>query len=488
MLSSQRDARAGSEYPRSLAPWLQLDYFRRPRSLRRVRTRASWVALIVCAVAVTALALAPRGQTLFEAAPVSAPHAMINDDCNACHSVSFGTGRRLVAFTDAVHSVSDAACLRCHNGAGHHESRAGMEHCASCHREHRGPAGLARVDDARCTGCHADLKAVVRRLGEAPASDPVFRDVAAFLGGSKPHPQFAERTDPGTIRFNHAAHLDARGVLMPGTQNRERLECAGCHQVGPDRRTMQPIRYEQHCGRCHPLTIDVGNAPDGPELVAAAKRFREQPVPHPNRNESAETVVAVVRDRYLAFARQFPTVHSSPAGSVPVPVAPGRRRREAALPIRGEAEWADRQVKEASRVMFEGAGGCRYCHREAIPAQPAARRLPRYAPSQIKSRWFEHGIFDHDGHRSLDCQQCHAGATASRKTSDVLLPTIETCQKCHNGTARSARTDCVECHEYHDATRSRRPAADLTIEAYLKGRARPPAERGRSPGVDQGSP
>ena len=58
----------------------------------------------------------------------------------------------------AVRSVSDQACLQCNDGAVHHDRQVSTQGCASCHREHRGDALLARVPDAQCTACHGKLQ------------------------------------------------------------------------------------------------------------------------------------------------------------------------------------------------------------------------------------------------------------------------------------------------------------------------------------------
>jgi hypothetical protein len=82
----------------------------------------------------------------------------------------------------------------------------------------------------------------------------------------------------------------------------------------------------------------------------------------------------------------------------------------------------------------------------------------------IPSRWMPHAQFNHNAHQMMNCAECHDGAVKSSQTADILLPSIELCRKCHSsspeqprGEARirhqGARTDCVECHTYHDHAR-----------------------------------
>lgn len=465
MLPSQRDARSGSEYPRPLALWLELDYFRRLRPLRRTRAKVTLAIFAASLAGVAALAMLPRNQRVFQAAPVSTAHAMIQDDCSACHTVPFGTARRLWHASDTVHSVTDEACLKCHTGAVHHGDQIGETSCAACHHEHKGPSGLARVDQNDCTQCHANLK---EHTDLSKKDDSrVFKDVSDFVGGKAPHPAFAVPNDTGTVRFNHKVHLDERGVLLARSDTRKVLDCNDCHQLDSTRRYMQPIRYAKHCAECHPLGVQVfGELADGP-VRDAANQFRETPAPHPAPGESAATLRAVLRERYVSLAHDFPVVLGD-AGRPPSTLPrPGRDRRAGTPSIVKEADWANGQVQQAARLLFEGAGGCRYCHQEA--AEAARNDLPAFALPMIKDRWLVHSTFNHDSHRSLGCQQCHENTNKSQLTRDVLMPTIETCRKCHNGGTPSARTDCVECHSYHDSNASRRPQRDLMIEDFLKG-------------------
>src|SRR5262249_9066092 len=188
---------------------------------------------------------------------------------------------------DKVGSVTDRACSQCHAGSHHNDPHAKMGRCVDCHREHRGHAALIRVDDRRCVDCHADLK---REDGTPPAYEP---NISAFLEGK--HPQFrwwsgGKLKDPGTLRFNHAVHLKEQGVLVldttqlakkyaelrkkgvdPGTltppKKYEKLDCSDCHKTDAAGQYMEPISFEAHCRRCHPLSVQLAGAWKGPTLT-----------------------------------------------------------------------------------------------------------------------------------------------------------------------------------------------------------------------------
>jgi hypothetical protein len=82
-----------------------------------------------------------------------------------------------------------------------------------------------------------------------------------------------------------------------------------------------------------------------------------------------------------------------------------------------------------------------------------------------------HANFDHSQHGLVDCASCHAAATKSQQSSDVLLPGIATCRTCHNSGTEAAESRCFECHTYHDPAQ-RKPAHSSFSLAELQGRAR----------------
>jgi hypothetical protein len=454
--------------PKTLTEWIQLDYFRRPRGLRRWRTWLGWGTFLACLAVVPVVFLLPRGKNNFQAGPVSSAHAFFNDDCGKCHTDAFRTAQRLWSVGGGpVHAVPDQACTRCHDGPPHNDKQRTPRGCAECHREHRGAASLARLTDDHCTACHADLKA----NSLAPEST-AYENVSAFPAR---HPEFRiwrdAVKDPGELYFNHKVHLKSAGVLGPGGKP-EVLKCTDCHKTDDAGRYMQPIKYENHCARCHVLAVRLGGSFPDDKVKAAAEEFAKIPAPH----KEPAVVRAVLRDRLVRFAQENPVVptEARPARGIPRP-----RRLEAVS--ERQWDWAKRQLSESEKrifanaqlpenegQMFDQAAGCAYCHvpetpRGAVPRGPDD--LPKYRPTQLPSRWLTHSRFRHDSHRMLGCTECHA-APDSGKTVDVLMPKLEQCANCHNAKT-GVRSDCVECHGYHHRGDDYQASKGLTIAESL---------------------
>jgi hypothetical protein len=441
--------------PKELTEWLELDYADRPRGLRRWTRRLVWAALGL-AVLFALYALWPRHHTVFEAGPVSAAHAMFNNNCAACHDESFQTAARLWPTAHDARSVSDDKCLQCHDGPHHNRLVLANEpNCAACHREHRGRPALARVPDAHCTSCHSDLR------GHYPRS--AFEDVSGFPDG---HPNFRwwdGHNDPGTVAFNHKVHLVEGGVLTRGLPERRTLRCENCHQPDEAGRYIKPIRYEHHCQECHPLSVQVTGQLAGTRLQKAAAEFGNKPAPH----REPDVVRAALRDRYTEFAQQF-------KDELFPDLPPGAKPEVSLLPWRPlppplskqEWDWAQVQVNAVERALFTRGGGCAYCHALKTEWKSGEGKgpnvLPQYQPSDLNTRrfelpngksfvsdrWLPNSHFNHAPHRMLQCTACHRGAEESSQTRDVLIPVIKDCKSCHTPQA-GARSDCVECHHYH---------------------------------------
>ncbi len=398
-----------------------------------VRHPTFMLSLLAAVVSLTwGLCLAWRGQhAVHSPGPVALAHERL--DCAACHTQAWQPLRRLTADDLRVARLAmDRACVACHAGLVHHaeEIPTDVPNCVSCHREHQGAHGLAQVADASCVGCHADLHTT-----QGPS-----RRFEGRITALATHPEFGvlrrRETDPGTIRFNHAVHLKPEGVR--GADDKPVvLACAACHQPGPDGRYMQPIRFETHCASCHTSA-----------LVYDPERFGTRPAPH---GQAPETLRGLLRERYTEFVHQHPEELGTPVPvERPLPGLSGIQEV-----TKEEWAWVNQRLEEADRVLFQGAGGCRYCHRvEATGAgwQVAAPALPR--------RWLGFSKFSHFSHRlnpssaagDENCTSCHTGVRSSTATADVLLPSLRNCQDCHNHPNRptGARADCIECHTYHN--------------------------------------
>lgn len=410
--------------------------------------------------------------------------------------------------------VSDGACLACHDGPVHHDTQTFEPSCVSCHVEHRGEAALVRVSDRHCTWCHADLRT---RTGEVQFE----RRIVSLAA----HPEFAlfrsPRPDPTQLKLNHETHL--REGLPAGGGRRVTLTCESCHQPDAAGRYLRPVVYETHCAECHPLEAGEGLVVphEAPELlrgfllarlggrgpVPAMGPARERPEPpaveppegRPRRRPGAGArlgelaeLVRLEPSAWLLAQRRRPGAPEEPPAAEPAP--PGRRRPGAGpeepaaeppaarrrpgapageTPAPERAPGVPAAVAAAERELFEGRTGCRYCH----TLEGGEGGLPRVVPPRMPDRWLLHSRFDHRAHRALTCLACHGQAATSVETADVLVPRIQTCRECHRP-AGGARSDCVECHVYHDPARGR-PSRPLTMPEFVGGRPAPARPVGR---------
>jgi predicted CXXCH cytochrome family protein len=406
--------------PKTLPDWIQSDYLRRPRLLHRLRRRVVWMALAVSLACVGALWLS-RNQTAFQRAPLSGSHALLANQCRECHTTPFQAVGRFLPGGAHVASVGDRDCLRCHETGVHNtlQVESALPSCSACHREHQGPANLLRPPDDFCTGCHRDLQ----RNDGRPT---LLASVSGFPDG---HPEFGllrrQEKDPATLRFNHALHLRPEGVA-DGKKQPAKLDCASCHRPAADRRYMRPVSYAQHCSACHTEA-----------LVFDKKRFPDDPAPH----GTPEVVRTALKERYLGHLRRHPEE------------LPGKTDTAA------ELAWLNEQINTAEARLFDGERNCRYCHQ----VERSGKERVVIVPTNVPQRWLPHSEFRHDRHRALNCSHCHEAAATSSRTSDVLLPSIDTCKQCHRPAER-AGTACFTCHSYHHSDRGEEAAGVRTRE------------------------
>ncbi len=469
--------------PKAFEQWYDRGYFRRPRAFFRARRTLNYALLLGC-LAVVAVTLWPRLHGAYQAGALSNPHAPFNDNCSACHAGFAPTARRLIP-VGTVHATPDAKCLQCHEAGNHNPHQLentgaeGMSSgCAGCHREHRGAVSIARIDDAFCTRCHADLK--------VDDNAPRFAtQVAAFAAGA--HPEFGawrtktslpEFTDPGTLKFNHAAHLNFGGLqetidkLKPDDPRRGAMRehlaklkeqsCTFCHQPDSERRFMLPLRYDAQCKGCHPLAIRP--AGDWPEADIAA--WMREPLPHPGRGQNAEVVRGALVEKYARVLKRDPTKVTVQQPAVVAPLTPEAVRAAAkdlgrkdelvyfagtlgfqkdALQDRGYVVNGSTE-EQLARELFDRPG-CMYCHQEADRAARAdglpkiqspklrgrwddIQPMPdnRFGPSNAvkpseaeqfnRDRWFPYSRFNHQPHRMMDCVACHQKREEDRTAAD----------------------------------------------------------------------
>jgi hypothetical protein len=397
---------------KTLAQRIDLNYFKRPHGLRRVR--------MLLSIAVPALGLLWLGSMAmagsrapYSSGPVSSAHAFAERTCEVCH-------QRDDSFR--AH-VGDKSCLTCHAGPAHVPSPAVQEpSCATCHREHQGRVRLAAaVPDGMCVECHADL---------AHVSSDTHRSVGAFPSD---HPEFAvlrEGKDPGAVRFNHEVHLksDLRGPDGPET-----LACTTCHQPKLSRtggagtrvdNLMASVTFDRQCARCHPLFFDA--------------RI-DLPVPHAHAKVVWPFVDQALRDYITANPRAI-SERDQPDRRLPLNFP-----RDPEPIARNADEWVQTRAIRAKSYL---ARACAYCHVNPGPPDDRTTGLPVYRPSNLRTEWMPRATFDHGPHLMVECSACHR-AENSRATADVLMPSKDTCATCH-APGKGASAQCIECHGYHD--------------------------------------
>ena len=323
-----------------------------------------------------------------------------------------------------------------------------------------------------CTRCHADLKTrgtPTNFTSHITNFEPNHPEIAVLRGG---HP------DPGTIRLNHYRHLQP-GLLGPNGA-RVQMVCADCHRSAADsalpwpygdsknqagtaakksdanesrgtselssatRAYMAPATYAQTCAACHLLEFD--------------QRLGEA-VPH-DKPEIVHSFVVAKLQAYIAAHPEELRVRRDPSRDLPErPVAADYRTLT-------PAQWVAGRVAEDEQLLWRKT--CKECHTLTFDGPEA---LPKVAPSNITSRYMPHANFDHSQHGLVDCVACHAAATDSQQSSDVLLPRIATCRACHHSGGEAAESRCFECHTYHDPAQ-RKPAHSNFSLAQVQGRGR----------------
>jgi predicted CXXCH cytochrome family protein len=450
---------------RELSSRVSINVHRHPNRQRRL---AWWLALLAGAGSLLWLAGEyVRGQHRhYQAGDVATSHRMFENECQRCHT-TWAPWNRLISFRDDIPSTTDEQCETCHKVADHQPAQRlahGGLSCAACHQEHRGAKALARPNDRFCVRCHEDLKehggkrAFANSITsfDVPQGHPEFL-LNQLINGEALPTQGADKRethavefflrpgddteehwqDRGRIRFNHARHLHARydqnGKLVEGLLNEKRdlvdlsNKCDACHQPDAEHRYFQPIRYEAHCSKCHPLLFDPVN-------------FPEQSVPH----EVPEIVRGFLTETYTLRALRNTPMPSAdkPDGDVNQPRRPFPGHREQQRLTKELASEVLRDVNSAEAIAkehrhglfgFEATGGCRYCHEvESIEPQEKNPLIDwKIVATQIPSRWLPHSDFHHEPHRLLSCSACHVGVASSENTGDVLIPSRAVCVACH---------------------------------------------------------
>lgn len=458
---------------RSVKPlWeqVELNYFNRLPAYRSWKRWLS-VGFIALAVGWIVVSATRDNQSIYTSGPMSGGHELLGDSCEKCHTESWQGIKHLIS-SSGVDQTMNQACLKCHGTTiGHDNNTWSAWHqfhesdslatekfmaCYHCHLEHEGPTRLTVIPDRFCVSCHADLQQEISTPSFAPA-------ITTFHGD---HPEFRilenHLPDQAKIQLNHAVHMKSN---LRGPRGAVQMQCADCHRAGRSARDwpfgeatqhedtglvatssepdlqgayMRPIRYSLHCKNCHELSIDL-----------SAQHLNERsPVPH----ESPQMIRTYLRGLLLDYIQQHPEQ------LILADQTPSRRPTLRELTPkeidRLSLEWVENGLQSVEQKLYKAKKVCIYCHDQNWPDHHQG--LPAIASPEIPFRWLLQTSFNHEKHRVWDCIACHKQATTSTKTSDVMLPDIESCRQCHSPRATSDHNktggvadNCVLCHTYH---------------------------------------
>jgi RecJ-like exonuclease len=120
------------------------------------------------------------------------------------------------------------------------------------------------------------------------------------------------------------------------------------------------------------------------------------------------------------------------------------------------------QCRQSTKLLWGKT--CKECHDLGFAA---AHNTPEVPKANLTTRWLKHGNFDHPAHQMVVCSSCHQQASTSKLTSDVLLPGIKACQTCHHSGEEAARSNCSECHQYHDWNKEEYVEPKLTATVHI---------------------
>lgn len=381
----------------------------------------------------TVLRYSPMPSTAFwNPGEVDAAHRYFARDCTRCHQYAFLM-------------VRDTACTSCHTNTKAHADPAqfnipelGDARCGTCHQDHNGERGMVSTDQRLCADCHGDLK--VRTQGASQLVDvadfgAVHPEFHVSLPGWDSNNAFMPKSMPWSaalkensgLKFNHEKHLKADGLNTP--TGRKILTCASCHQPDAAGAAMKPIAFENMCHECHQLGFDT---------LAPGRE-----VPHADVAAVTYTLDEFYARRGLegGFAdAQAPTIVQL-------------RRRPGSPPLSRQEQvealsWARDRARQAARTLFTGKA-CVTCHSISPPSGPDGEW--KVAPVRVSGIWYVDARFSHASHQTQQCIDCHAGASTSEASNDLLIPGIDNCRACHGGAHDTERVSstCIDCHAYH---------------------------------------
>lgn len=365
-------------------------------------------------------------------------HAHFMDDCGACHTTPFVR-------------TKDTSCGACHDDIADHSSEAWYTthndvaglNCNDCHREHNGAEGLIAEHARDCLSCHKNIgdfpEATIASVSSFRKRHPAFSPTVPQRADGKltyAQVQLPFNNEQSGLHFSHASHTDSAGI--EGPNGTEVLSCVDCHASDAGRIGHQAINQQSHCARCHVMTFDEGDP--------------SAELPH----APAHIVQKTIDEHFVRRALEgaFETDSETVRRFNPLRRRPGAKlsssQRQEAL------DWAADTAEQKAKEVFS-KNVCGVCHESSVEdgrwsVQPVA----------LQSSFLTAHRFDHGGHASMDCIDCHATDT-SDGARDLLLPDIDNCRSCHGDWRDSdvAPSACIDCHGFHIATVPMLPADTL---------------------------
>ncbi len=498
---------------------IELDYHRTRTWLDVSRSLAIALGLICAGVYAAAVlfwdqtptqaALGARALHL-STGPVTTAHAFFENDCQKCHSDSFGVAISHDAWQiNSLDRLSDQEnkCQECHKVQGHFRTHLVHEEmdrdCARCHRDHQGRMhDLVAVASRTCTECHSKLNAACleskapRVNAEIVRFDEQSHGVVPPDAGGYKEPQFRSLlVDTGRIKFDHAQHLMPGqvnpgnkgafqfGMLPEALRNRYRpdtakesdkakwtdndfvqLTCNHCHEpsgVGglskvnafaeSEGRFYAPVNFKKHCEACHQLTF-------------AGQQQEQLSLPHFAQREEYASLLRAKMSAGKLQGSVAAAKDQAQDGGAPDKYDPR------ALPVAVDTD----RIEAAVNSVFDR---CQQCHLpEDTQAPVIAKALAGVLPPMIPERWLQRGFFNHAAHSTISqCNFCHEvnnGIGSARDQNRVAIKGPESCTPCHRDQTapppkefadkdtlhkllgpESQKTwsssECVKCHRYH---------------------------------------
>lgn len=473
---------------------IPLDYHRTPGLAGRWRSLAFAIPIAAGAAYLLWVAATPGGEAHLSTGPLSLAHAALESNCAACHEPLTPIAGDAFRINPKASIEQNAnRCLVCHQTIYPHSQRLSEtghladRNCAACHQEHLGLTNrLIPINDRTCTECHGDVeKLVAATRPEAAIASPSDIPPRAIVDFSRAgHGEFpslastaitpdAEPNIAG-IRFDHAQHM-APGQVLPGRRgamtldrippaDRDRyrqpgqddaaivqLDCAACHTYTSGAtsaaarqwsKLSQPIRFDQHCAACHPLS-------------APGQREGQAGIPHGIplsmlRDELAARKVILDAEVDQGIRRgetpQRDPLPLAVPGKAETPNANGQpteihpETNVEIAPTKNPLDRFDPAITDA--LVQNVRDQCVICHGKTDLEQNP--RLPQLPESRLAR-----GAFDHGAHRTAACVICHPQADpTATSVSDVAKPALATWLKRFESPALILGIEsCTPCHQ-----------------------------------------